>query len=152
MGPIDDVGNKLRSKRQLDLAAIHESHLFLVNHKQMVTTGFSANIDVLSQLDVAVGPEDEEPAIAPDTQPVGRKPIHAHIAGSAVSVDHHVSEILEFWVGGVVHIGDLRSRYLSAGRSGVVDKLVCLVRTDIAENSAVLSRIPKPVRASNVIH
>src|ERR1700749_1771373 len=114
----------------------------------MVATGFSRNIDVLPQLDITVCSQNKEAPVTPDAQPVGGKPIHAHIAGSAVSVNHHVAEILKFGVGGVVPFGDLRSRPLGGSRSGVIDELIRLVGTDIAENSAVLSRIPKPVGAS----
>ena len=47
---------------------------------------------------------------------------------------------------GMAHIGDLRLRDLGFGRSRVEQKLVHLVRANVAENSAVLFRIPEPVR------
>ncbi len=119
---------------------------------QVIAAGFAGNVDVLAQLDVTVGSQDEEPPVAPDAQAVGRKPIHANIAGSAVAVHHHVAEILKFGVRGMIHIRDLRPCHLSGGRAGVIDELVRLVGTDIAENATVLGRIPKPVGASNVIH
>ena len=46
---------------------------------------------------------------------------------------------------GMAHIGDLRLGDLGLGRAGVVEELVHLVRTDVAENSAVLNRVPEPV-------
>ncbi len=68
MGPIDDIGDKLRSEGQFHLAAIHKRHLFLVHHEQVVAARLTGNIDVLAQLDIAVCSQDEQASVAPDTQ------------------------------------------------------------------------------------
>ena len=118
----------------------------------MIAAGLTSNINVLAQLDVTIRSQDEEPPIAPHAQSIRRKPIHANVARSAVTMHHHVAEILKFRVRWMIHIRDLCCRHLSLGRAGVVNELVCLVGTDIAKNPAILSGIPKPVRPADVIH
>ena len=86
-----------------------------------------------------------KPAITPNTQSVRSKPIDANVSDASASVQHHVAEILKLRIIRMVDICDLRSCHVCCCGSGVIDELIGLVRTDVAENAAVALRIPEPV-------
>ena len=47
----------------------------------------------------------------------------------------------------MAHVGDLRRDDLGLRRSGVEEELVDLMRADVAQDAAVLLRIPRTTRA-----
>ncbi len=87
----------------------------------------SADVDVLADLDEAVGAEDRQPSVAPRRQAIRREPVHADIAGTAIATDGHVAEILEPGILRIVHVADLRRQHLGLRRSGEEQELVRLV-------------------------
>ena len=142
---VHDVGNKLRAERQRHVVAVDVTRLVVVDEEQIVPLVVDGDVGVFADLDVSIGAQNEEPAIAPCSQAVGRKPVEPHIAESAVAAQHHVAEILKSRTVRMAHIGDLRLRHFGLLRSRVEEKLVHLVRADVAQNSAVLVGIPEPL-------
>src|SRR6202012_4749312 len=83
-------------------------------------------------------------SVAPGAQTIGRAPVQPDIAEALVALEHHVAEILKVRMTRMAHIGDLRCHHLRAGRAGVEEKLVDLVRADIAQDAAELHILPEP--------
>src|SRR5215831_7443145 len=55
---IDHVGDQTRAERQLDVVAVDVAHLLLIDDEQVIAAGTPGDVDVLAQLDVAVGAQD----------------------------------------------------------------------------------------------
>src|SRR5262249_3820455 len=68
---------------------------FTVDQEQVVGARTAGNVDVLAQLDIAVGPEHGEPPIAPGRQSVGRVPVEAGTAAALVVSPQHLAETRE---------------------------------------------------------
>src|ERR1700677_2786127 len=118
----------------------------------MIAARPAGDINIFAQLNISLGSQDKEPAIAPGAQTIWGEPVHADISRTAVAVQHHVAEVLKPGMGGMIHIGDLGSGHLCSGRIRVVDELIGLMRSNIAENAAVLEGIPEPAWTSDVVH
>ena len=113
----------------------------------MVAFGRDADVQVLAQLDVAVGAENEGAAVSPVRQPVRGEPVDPEVARSAVIAgQRHVAKVVELGVIGVVVVGNLAADNFCVLRSGVVENLLDLVAADIAEDAAVLGAAVEPVR------
>src|SRR5215831_16815219 len=95
MRPIYDIAYELRPEGQLDIVAIDIAHPFLIHDEEMIVFRAAGDIDVLAQFDVAVGAENEEPAVTPHGKTVGSEPVDPNITRSPIAMEHHVSEILE---------------------------------------------------------
>src|SRR5687768_108711 len=120
----------------------------MIDKKEMVPAGaLAAEIGILADFDEPLSPKNRQPAVAPGVQPVGREPVHTDIAGPAVAAQHHVAEILEFRMLRVVHVADLSGHYFGARGIGEEEKLIELVRGDVADNAAEIFSIPEPGRA-----
>ena len=116
-----------------------------VHEVEVVGRVRSADVGVLAKLDVARGPLDEEPPVAPGGQPVGREPVDADVAVRPVGPQHHLAEVLE--AGTVGHRGVLGQRMDDLGGlgPGEVEELVDLVAGDVAEDAAVAFAPEEPL-------
>ena len=83
--PFDDVGDELRAKWQRHFGTVQITYTPPVGDKQVISAGPAGDIDIFPELDIAFGAENEETAIAPGRQTIGREPIDADIAGAAVA-------------------------------------------------------------------
>ena len=97
----------------------------------------AGDVHVLPHLDVAVGAEDRQAAVAPGGQAVGREPVDADVAGAAVAAQHDVAEVLELRLVGMRTLPTCADTTSAARRAGEVQELVGLVRGDVAEDAAV---------------
>src|ERR1700680_771030 len=95
VGSIDDVADKLTTKRKCQIVAVDVPGLILIDDKQIVALLAHGNIGVFSDFDIALRTEDEEPSVAPRAQTEGRKPIEAHVTEAVVPTQHHVAKILK---------------------------------------------------------
>src|SRR6266567_981386 len=145
MGSIHDIGYKIGPERKRHLIAIDIPRFLVIDEKQVVALLLDCNIDVLAHLDVAVGPKDEEPPIAPRSQSVGSEPVQAHVTESAIVAQHHVTEVLEARIIGMPDVRNLRLDYFGAFGASVVEELVYLVRANVAQDAAILVGVPEPV-------
>ena len=80
---------------QLHLAGVDVPRFLLIGEEQVTAARASGDVDVLADLDEAVGAEDGQAAVAPGRQTVGREPVHADVPGAAIAAQHHVAEVLE---------------------------------------------------------
>ncbi len=112
----------------------------------MLPSGRFGDVDVLADLDEAVGAEDRQPAVAPGREAVGREPVDAHVSGAAIAAQHHVAEVLEPRVLRVIEVPDLRGHDVGARRAGEEEELIGLVRADVAEDAAVALALEEPRR------
>src|SRR5262249_17450497 len=128
--------------------AIEIASLFIVDEKEMIPAGaIAAEVGVLADFDEAFRPEDRQAAVAPGVQRVRREPVHAYVARSAVAAQHHIAEIFEFRILRVIHVADLRGDYFGLRGVGEEEKLIELVRSDVADNAAEIFSVPEPGRA-----
>ena len=146
VGAVHDVGDELRSEGKREVVAVDVAGLLLVHDEEVVALLADGDVGVLPHLDVAIGAEDEEASVAPGAEAVRREPVEPDIAEAAIAAQHHVAEVLEVRMLRMTHVGDLRLGDLGLGRAGVVEELIDLVRADVAEDAAVLHRVPEPVR------
>src|ERR1700761_8329011 len=94
VGSIDDVADKLRTKRQCQIIAVDVPGLFLIDDKQIVALLAYGNIGVFPEFDITLCPQDEEPSVAPCAETIRREPIEAHVTESVVPAQHHVTKVL----------------------------------------------------------
>ena len=71
LGAVEHVGDELRAVGQRDVAAVDVARLLLVDEEQVAAAGPAGDVDVLADLDEAVGAEDGQPAVAPGGRPSG---------------------------------------------------------------------------------
>ncbi len=83
------------------------ARFLLIHQEQVVAPWPATDVDVLADLDEAVGAEDREPSVTPGAEPARRKPVHAHVARSAIATYKSVAEILESGELRVVQVPDL---------------------------------------------
>src|SRR4051794_34792368 len=134
--PVDDVRHEPRPERQIAVLAVDVACLLLIDDEQMVAAGTAADVDILSQLDVALGAEDRQPSVAPRRQAVGSEPVQPDVARAAVAAEHHVAEVLELGPVLVRHVAGLRRDDVGLRRARVEEELIDLVRPDVDENPA----------------
>src|SRR5262249_41875397 len=91
--------------------------------------------------------QDEQSAVTPGAEAVGCEPIEADVPESLVPTQHHIAEVLEVRSVRVVDIGDLGGYDFSRSGAGVVQELVNLVGSDVAEDAGKLLVVPEPVGA-----
>ena len=65
MRTIDNVSDKLRAEGQIHVVAVDITSLLSIDNKEVVSRLLNRNIDIFSDLDVALRSENEEPPIAP---------------------------------------------------------------------------------------
>src|ERR1700734_3138703 len=146
MRTVDNVSDKLRAEGQIHVVAVDITSLLSIDNKEVVSRLLNRNIGIFSELDVALRSENEEPPIAPRAQSVGSKPVQANVSQAAVAAQHHIAEILEAGAIRMVDVGNLGSDHFGLGRSGVIEKLIDLMRPNVAQDSAVQVGIPEPFR------
>src|SRR5258706_2679832 len=110
----------------------------------MIAARLAGNINVLSQFDVTLGPEDRQSHIAPHAQPSRGEPVDTHIARSAIAAHDKVAKVIESGMLRVVNVSCLRGDHFGPGRTGEEQELVRLMRADIAEDAAILITIVEP--------
>ena len=148
LGPVDDIGDELIAVRQRHVAAIDVSRLLLIDEKQVAVPRPAGDVDVLADLDESIGAKNREAPVTPRGQTVGRKPVHANVSSPAITTQHHLAEVLEFRVLTLmVNVADLRGDDLGARRVREGQKLVRLVRRDIAQDPAKATAVEEPRRA-----
>ncbi len=122
------------------------SHALLVDQEQMVAAVATRDVDVLAQLDVALGAEDHQPAVAPGRQPGRGVPVDPDVALGVVAAEQQVAEVLQT---GLVRVGEVPDRagdHLGRPGAGEPEELVDLVRGDVDQDSAVPALVVEPVR------
>src|SRR5215469_7298511 len=145
MCAVHHIRHKLRPERQRHAGAVNVPGLLSIYQEKVVALVLHGHIGVLANLDISVSAQDEEAAVAPRPQPIGREPIQTNVAKTTISAQNHVAEILKTRIIRVPDIGDLRLHNLCLCRSSVEKELIDLVRANVAEDSAVLVRVPEPV-------
>src|SRR5262245_62138264 len=147
LSAVENVVDELLAVEQRLLAAIEITGLFLINEKEVIPSGALApEIGVLADFDEPFSPQNRQPPIAPGVQTVGREPVHSDIAGAAVAAQHHVAEILEFGMLRVIHVADLRRDHFGLRGIREEEKLIELVRRDVADYAAEILLVPEPRR------
>jgi hypothetical protein len=68
--PVDDVVHELLTVRERHVAAIDVLRLLLIDQEQVVGPGAAAEVDVLPDLDEALGAEDRQAPVAPRREAV----------------------------------------------------------------------------------
>ena len=132
MRPVHNIAHKLRSERQHHIAAVDVLSLFLIHEKEVITALPTTNVDVFSDFDVALSSKYEESPIAPRSEALRSEPIHADVSSTPAAMKDHVAEILELRLVVVIYICNLRRCDIGHGRSGEVDELIRLMRSDVA--------------------
>ena len=98
--PVQAIENELPEKRKPNFS-VESKMLFdlRVHQKEMVTFGFTANVDIFTHLDVAFRAQDDRPTISPGTQTVRCESIHPEVGGRTIVSDQRsVPKIFEFRV------------------------------------------------------
>ena len=99
------------------------------------------------KLDRPLRAQDEEPPVAPDREAVLREPVDANEPGRIVGSQQDLPKILEFRRFGMIEIGDVARHDLGLLGSGEEQKLLDLMRADVAQNAAGPLAAIEPVRA-----
>ncbi len=146
LGPVQHVVDQPRAVGQRLGAAVDVLRAFAIDEEEVVAAGPAGDVDVLAQLDVALGAEDRQPPVAPHAQALRREPVDADVAGAAVAAQQHFAEVFELRRVRVGVVGDVRGHDLGARRAGEVQELVALVRGDVAQDAAVALALEEPVR------
>src|SRR5919106_5372379 len=133
---IDDVVDQLGAVGQVHGGAVGVARLLLIDKKQVIAVRPAADIDVLADLDEAVRAEDREAAVSPSPEAVGREPVDADVARSAVPAHQRVAEIFKARIRRIVHVADLRCHDVGSRRAREVQELIALMRADVAEDPA----------------
>src|SRR5260221_2473735 len=147
LAALDDVANESGAVGQGGGAAIDALGALLVDQEKVVGARLAGDVDIFAGLDIALGAEDDQPAVAPDAEPVRRVPVDADIAGAAIAAQHHLAEILELGLFRIGVVGDMRRYHLGLGRAGVMEELVGLVGGDVDQDAAIAGTLVEPVRA-----
>jgi len=95
LGPVQHIRDQLLPVREGDIAAIDVARLLVVGEEEVIPARTSGEVDVAADLDVTVGAEQRKTAIAIRRQTVGRKPVDAKVAETAIAAQRRVAEILE---------------------------------------------------------
>ena len=93
---VDTITDHLTEERETDFAMnLIVMLTFMIDDKDMVTGFFCCYIDILTQLDIAIGPEDETASITPRCKTVRRKPVDAEITvGTVIAEELAIAEVL----------------------------------------------------------
>src|SRR5690606_15934906 len=147
LGAVEAIEDQLAEELEADLAGHFEVMLAFVVHQIDVVAGLlPADIDILAQLDVALGAENRHAAVAPGAQPGRRQPVHADVVAGAVVADEvGLAEILQLGVFRAVEVGRGGIGHGRVGRAGEGQELLELMAADVAEDAAVLLLLEKPV-------
>src|ERR1035437_3066732 len=145
MGAIDDVPDEFGSKWQWHVIAIDVSSLFAVDNKKIVALFLHAHIGVFANLDIPVSSQYAKAPITPCSQAIWSKPVQTHVAKSAITAQYHVAKVLKFRPVWMAHVRNLRFHNFGLFRARVEEELIYLMRTNVAQNSTVLVRVPEPL-------
>src|SRR5665647_165211 len=142
------VEHELAEERVPDLALDIEVGLFRpVGEVHVRGSVVRADVHVLPLLDEAFGTEDEHAAVAPHLQSVGGEPVAPEVAaGARVGHDRRIAEVVQPRMLRVGVVGDLAAHHRPVRGAGVVQDLLDLVRTDVAQDAAVLVLLEEPRR------
>src|SRR5215203_86692 len=77
LGAIHDVVHEMTSVRRLDPLAVDVVRPLLVADEEVIAAGPASDVDVLAQLDEAIGADDGEASVAPGRESVRREPVVA---------------------------------------------------------------------------
>ncbi len=147
LGSVDNIVDQLCTIRQRHVATIDVARPLLVNQKEMIRAGSAGDVDVFSDLDVAIRPQHGEASIPPAFQALRCKPVHANIPCAAIAAQQQLSKILQLRVCGVMPVGHLCRHHLSPSGAGEEEKLLGLMGGDVGDDSAILLAAEKPGRA-----
>ena len=146
LGAVVDVVAQLLAVADLRRRAVDVLHAVAIDQEQVVLAWPAGDIDIFAQFDGAFGADQEQAAVAPGGQLVGREPVDADIAGGTVGGQHHLAEVLQFGRVGIVEIGDLARYHFCLGAAGEEQELLDLMRADVAQDAAVAGLLIEPVR------
>ncbi len=137
---------------QINIAGVDGFGFLIIDQKKMIAAGRTADIHILANLDEAFGAQNRQAAIAPAFQAVGREPVHAHVAHTAVAAHHNVAKILQIGILRIPHVTHLRSHDMGLGTPRKKQELVELVRTDVGDDAAVVAHLEKPFGTRLWVH
>lgn len=120
----------------------------LVVSEVNVTRGVGpGDVNVVAQLDVAFGAEDQDTGVAGDRETVGGKPVHPEVIGrSVIASQVGLAEILELRGFPVGVIGHCRMKDRRVIGAAVEEKLFDLVAADVGQDPSVFFLLEKPLR------
>lgn len=119
LGTIDNIVNEKLSIGYRAIVAVEITGFLLVNKKKVVAALSSRQVGVLPYFYKPIRSQDDDSIIAPGIQSVGGKPVQAQIAGTAITGNRCIAEILERGVLRVVDVSGLRCYNLRGRRAGV---------------------------------
>ncbi len=124
---------------------------FPIDEVDVVAGCVPSDIEVLSELDRALGADDKRPAVAPAAQAVRREPIDPHIAQRPRGGrEAGLAEVLQLRLVRVVEVADCRVRHRGVLRSAVREELLVLVAAEVAQDPPVLLALEEPGRSAGL--
>ena len=149
--PVDAVQDELSEEGIAHLPGHLKMLLpILIDQKNMICRAVpGSHVDVFSQLDVTLRPQDEGPPVPPGGKAVRREPVHPEMLGRPV-VPHEdgVPEILQLRIVRMPVIAHLAVLHLRVLHAAVIQELLDLMAADVTEDPAVFVLFKKPVRAA----
>ena len=109
---------------------------------------FLADVTVLAQLDVALASEDNDLAVAPGLNSLGREPVDTNVACDTVFCGEScIAKVVKTGVILVEVVGNARGVYRRIVAISVCEELEELMRADIDKNSTGVLTAPEPIGA-----
>ena len=140
-----DVVHEVGVVGQLDVGAVDALRAGAVDDEQVVTARAAGDVDVLAELDVALGAEDDQPSVAPGGQPLRGVPVDADVAVGVVAAQRRLAEVLHGRRLGMGVVGHRAGHHLGGLGAGEPQELVDLVAGDVGEDAAGAGRVVEPV-------
>src|SRR6478735_6890522 len=150
---MDAVEDELAEVAEADLAVDLDVLLAVRVHEiDMIAGLFPADIDVLAQLDVALLTENDHAAVTPGAEALRREPVDADVIRRTVVAEQvGLAEILEVGLVLVCVVADRGVHDRGVGGAGIGEKLLELVRADVAQDAAELVLLVEPVRPARAL-
>ena len=143
---VERVADHAAEEGEADLAGDPEVLLpVIVDHDHVVPILAGSHIDVLAQLDVPLGPDQEEAAVPPGSQPIGSEPIEAEVTGdSGIGGQAGIAVILQPRILWVMEVGDPARHHRCVRGAAEVEHLLDLVGADVRDDAAVPLAVEEP--------
>ncbi len=107
-----------------------------------------ADVNIFTQLDVALGAENGQTTVTPGRQRIRCIPVDADIAVALVAAQHDLAEILKARIVRVGVIGNGGGHDLNLGRTREEHELVDLVAGNVGDDTTVGFALEEPLRAN----
>ena len=95
LGALEDVGDQALIVGQGRLPAVDVAGRLAVDQEQVIGAVAPGDVDVLAELDVALGAEDRAAAVAPGRKAVRGVPVDPDVAARALAAQQDLAEVLE---------------------------------------------------------